>query len=115
MPLSNANKRVLHEPQRKDEEKLQKKRRLSDQNTSATKRSKVGPADSPTMTDSQKRANFSALPSPGSNGVHRHASPLNSSKPGTTKKLVIKNLKGKLTILMIIYSLVLYLKKLNFS
>jgi hypothetical protein len=94
MPLSNANKRVLHEPQRKDEEKLQKKRRLSDQNSSATKRSKVSPTDSPTMTDSQKRANFSALPSPGSNGVHRHASPLNSSKPGTTKKLVIKNLKG---------------------
>lgn len=95
MPLSNANKRVLHEPQRKDEEKLQKKRRLSDQNSSATKRSRVSPTDSPTMTDSQKRANFSALPSPGSNGVHRHASPLNSSKPGTTKKLVIKNLKEK--------------------
>lgn len=95
MPLSNANKRVLHEQQRKDEEKVQKKRKLSDQISSVNKRTKISAADSPAMTDSQKRANFSALPSPGSNGVHRHASPLNSTKPGTTKKLVIKNLKGR--------------------
>lgn len=96
MPLSDANKRVLHEPQRKDEETIQKKRRLSDSVSSVNKRTKSNTEDSPAMTDSQKRANFSALPSPGSNGVHRHASPLNSNKPGTTKKLVIKNLKGKL-------------------
>jgi len=92
MPLSNANKRVLHEQQRKEEEKVSKKRRLSDTVSPHNKKTKTDLED--VMTDSQKRANFSALPSPGSNGVHRHASPLGSNKPGTTKKLVIKNFKG---------------------
>ena len=45
------------------------------------------------MADTQKRANFSALNSP-SNGFSRHASPLANNKPGSAKKLVIKNFKG---------------------
>ncbi|WAR28751.1 CUL4A-like protein [Mya arenaria] len=93
MPLSNANKRVLHEQQRKEDGKVSKKRRLSDADSQQNKKSKPNPED--VMTDSQKRANFSAIPSPGSNGVHRHAAPLGTSKPGTTKKLVIKNFKEK--------------------
>lgn len=95
MPLSNANKRVLHDQQKNEEENNRKKRRLSDSSISPVhKRIKdsENPAD---MTDSQKRANFSALASPGTNGISRHASPLTSNKPGTTKKLVIKNFKEK--------------------
>ena len=95
MPLSNANKRVLHDQQKNEEENNRKKRRLSDSSISPLhKRIKdtENPAD---MNDSQKRANFSALASPGTNGISRHASPLASNKPGTTKKLVIKNFKGE--------------------
>ena len=98
MPLSNADKRVLHEQQRKDDEQVQKKRKLSDTVISNNKRSKTE-SEEYIMTESQKRANFSALPNPGTNGVHRHASPLGSNKPGTTKKLVIKNFKGVLLVL----------------
>ncbi|CAE1256582.1 CUL4 [Acanthosepion pharaonis] len=50
--------------------------------------------DSETMTESERRPNFSALTTP-SNGISRHASPLNANRPGAAKKLVIKNFKDK--------------------
>lgn len=93
MPLSSANKRVLHDQQKNEEENNHKRRRLNDTNIS---HKRIKDCENPTdMTDSQKRANFSALSSPGTNGISRHASPLTSNKPGTTKKLVIKNFKEK--------------------
>lgn len=51
--------------------------------------------DSETMTESERRPNFSALTTP-SNGISRHASPLNANRPGAAKKLVIKNFKGEI-------------------
>ena len=95
MPLSSASKRVLHDQQKNEEENNHKRRRLNDTNISPVHK-RIKDSDNHTdMTDSQKRANFSALSSPGTNGISRHASPLASNKPGTTKKLVIKNFKGK--------------------
>ncbi len=46
------------------------------------------------MNEPPKKANFSALNSP-SNGFNKHVSPLMNSKPGSAKKLVIKNFKEK--------------------
>lgn len=93
MPLSNANKVDLQEQQKFDDDTNFKKRKarenISPQNQ---KRLRETPDDS-SMTDSQKRANFSALSSP-NNGLNRHASPLANSKPGAAKKIVIKNFKG---------------------
>ncbi|KAK3094652.1 hypothetical protein FSP39_004482 [Pinctada imbricata] len=96
MPLSSANKRPLPDQQVNEEDSTKKRKRLND-NISPTshKRSRenIG-VEEPQMTESQKRANFSALSSP-SNGLNKHASPLASNKPGATKKLVIKNFKEK--------------------
>lgn len=48
-----------------------------------------------TDTTNQRRPNFSAL-SPAPNGVNRTSSSISTTvKPGVTKKLVIKNFKGK--------------------
>ncbi|XP_071163258.1 cullin-4A-like [Mytilus edulis] len=95
MPLSNANQRNLPEQQSQENDLTSsKKRRLSDNCSSQNnKRFRENSEISP-MTDSQKRANFSALTNP-SNGINRHASPLANSKPGSTKKLIIKNFKEK--------------------
>ena len=94
MPLSNANQRNLPEQQRPENDlTITKKRRLSDNCSTQNKRFRENSELSP-MTDSQKRANFSALTSP-SNGINRLASPLANSKPGSTKKLIIKNFKEK--------------------
>jgi len=94
MPLSNAAKSPLS-----DEQKRDKKRRLSDHNNQVSppnqktlKRLKEDTSEN--MTDSQKKANFSALSSP-NNGFNRHTSPLVNNKPGAAKKLVIKNFKEK--------------------
>lgn len=47
-------------------------------------------------TNSQKRANFSALTVTNPNGVTNKISPsLANAKPGSAKKLVIKNFKSK--------------------
>lgn len=47
------------------------------------------------MADSQKKANFSAITNP-NNGFTKHTSPMaNTGKPGSAKKLVIKNFKMK--------------------
>ncbi|XP_052215829.1 cullin-4A-like [Dreissena polymorpha] len=94
MPLSNANKRSSHEQHRKEDEKVSKKKRPSGSDSVSPQNKRIKTEET-VMTDSQKRANFSAIPSPGSNGVHRHASPMGTNKPGTTKKLVIKNFKEK--------------------
>lgn len=49
-----------------------------------------------TATDTQKRANFSALTVGNPNGVTNRISPsLANTKPGSAKKLVIKNFKSK--------------------
>lgn len=48
--------------------------------------------DNSKMTDT-KRPNFSAIGGP--NGVNKNVSPLTNNKPGSAKKLVIKNFKGK--------------------
>ncbi|XP_069105312.1 cullin-4A-like [Argopecten irradians] len=94
MPLSNANKPDLQEQQKFDEEVSYRKRK-SRENLSPTNHKRVRHnSDEAPMTESQKRANFSALSSP-SNGLNRHASPLANSKPGAAKKLVIKNFKEK--------------------
>lgn len=45
-----------------------------------------------TDTTTQKRANFSAL-SPNPNGVNKNSATLLTSKPGSAKKLIIKNFK----------------------
>ena len=96
MPLSSPNKAALQEQHQREEKLNPKKRRLENNQLSPTslhnnKKHKADPKDE--MTDSQKKANFSALTNP-SNGFNRHTSPLVNSKPGTTKKLVIKNFKG---------------------
>lgn len=46
-------------------------------------------------TDTQKRANFSALTVGNPNGVNKISPSLASAKPGTARKLVIKNFKNK--------------------
>ncbi|XP_071860494.1 cullin 4 isoform X1 [Bombus fervidus] len=48
-----------------------------------------------TTTDTQKRANFSALTVGNPNGVNKISPSLASAKPGTARKLVIKNFKNK--------------------
>lgn len=55
-----------------------------------------------TDTSNQRRANFSAL-TPASNGLNRTSPSLVNLKPGTAKKLVIKNFKG--TAICIFFSL----------
>ena len=48
-------------------------------------------------TQSSKRPNFSALSCPGPNGVNNKlSSTVANAKPGTAKKLIIKNFKGKI-------------------
>ncbi|OAD56053.1 Cullin-4B [Eufriesea mexicana] len=46
-------------------------------------------------TDTQKRANFSALTVGNPNGVNKISPSLANAKPGTARKLVIKNFKNK--------------------
>lgn len=46
-------------------------------------------------TDTQKRANFSALTVGNPNGVNKISPNLANAKPGSAKKLVIKNFKSK--------------------
>ncbi|KAL5004108.1 hypothetical protein ScPMuIL_017564 [Solemya velum] len=89
MPLSNLNK---HTAKGQQEHTNHRKRRHSSENHSPTSKRRRDILEE--MTDSQKRANFSALTSP-SNGLTRHASPLVNNKPGAAKKLVIKNFKEK--------------------
>lgn len=93
MPLSSVAKLNLQDQQKSEDETNKKKRKLSDNFSPPHKKSRENLEDP--MTDSQKRANFSALTSPGSNGISRHASPLANNKPGAAKKLVIKNFKEK--------------------
>lgn len=100
MPLSKTPETQVQDQHKREDNTNHKKRRHSSNNRlspthlQANKKIKE---DSPTMTDSQKRANFSALSSP-SNGLNKHTSPLMVNKPGATKKLVIKNFKGKTII-----------------
>ena len=98
MPLSNAAKAPLQEQRENSENSHIKKRRHSSENQNRSLQTKKLKQEDVTteMADTQKRANFSALNSP-SNGFSRHASPLANNKPGSAKKLVIKNFKGSFT------------------
>eukprot|EP00058_Branchiostoma_floridae_P007859 XP_002593347.1 hypothetical protein BRAFLDRAFT_277112 [Branchiostoma floridae] len=106
MPFSNATrKKASHDQQ--DTERSQRKRRVSGENRqglAGLKRHKQEDSDfchsDPHHSSSQmdesvnsRKPNFSALV--GSNGLTNRASSLANSKPGTAKKLVIKNFKGK--------------------
>ena len=87
-----------------------KKRRHSSENTESNKKARI-PADEQVrktlvtdeeaaenllklaMAEPQRKANFSALSA--SNGMSKSTQPVGSAnKPGTAKKLVIKNFKG---------------------
>ena len=80
-----------------------RKRKASDNNHLQSKRTRddhLGTgehrqADGKNMGEATpKRANFSAL-NPSNNGFTSRSSPLVNSKPGSSKKLVIKNFKGR--------------------
>ena len=76
MPLSNASKSPLQQQAAKDQNTNHKKRKSSGNSPTSLQPAKKLKEDSTiTMTESQKRANFSALTNP-SNGLNRHASPL---------------------------------------
>ncbi|XP_041357588.1 cullin-4A-like isoform X2 [Gigantopelta aegis] len=90
MPLSSTNKRALTDQNKGDDTPNHKRRK----NCDTPSRNKNWQS---TMTDSQRKPNFSALTT-SSNGINRHASPLANSKPGSAKKLVIKNFKDKPTM-----------------
>lgn len=85
MPLSNPNKRTLSEENKGDTCSNSKRRSVESRNRGLDE-------TCATMTEPQKKANFSAL---SGNGISRHASPLSTTKPGASKKLVIKNFKEK--------------------
>lgn len=48
-----------------------------------------------TAANSQKRANFSALTVTNPNGVNKISTSITNAKPGSAKKLIIKNFKSK--------------------
>lgn len=87
MPLSNANKRALSEENKKETSSAPKRSRSGCKTTELDESQSCA-----TMNEPQKKANFSAL---SGNGISRHASPLANTKPGASKKLVIKNFKEK--------------------
>ena len=100
MPLSNILKSPVP-----GEQQRERKRRCSD-NSNKFNNHQLSPnfvvskkvkhdISATKMTESQKKANFSSLTNP-NNGFNRHTSPLVNSKPGSAKKLIIKNFKGKL-------------------
>ncbi|KAK0048820.1 cullin-4A [Biomphalaria pfeifferi] len=97
MPLSNPLKRTLSEENKSDCKKIRcgeehKKLRDSDAEEAAENLLKLAMAD----PQSQKKANFSALNSSNSNGINKTNQAVGvSNKPGTAKKLVIKNFKDK--------------------
>lgn len=94
MPLSSTNKPNLQDEQKLDVDENRKKRKLSEGISPPNHKRARENIDESQMTDSQRRANFSAISSP-SNGLNKHVSPLANNKPGATKKLVIKNFRGK--------------------
>lgn len=94
MPLSNTNKPNLQDEQKLDGDENRKKRKLSEGISPPNHKRARENIDESQMTDSQRRANFSAISSP-SNGLNKHVSPLANNKPGATKKLVIKNFREK--------------------
>lgn len=94
MPLSNTNKPNLQDEQKLDGDENRKKRKLSEGISPPNHKRARENIDESQMTDSQRRANFSAISS-SSNGLNKHVSPLANNKPGATKKLVIKNFRGK--------------------
>ncbi|XP_077987604.1 cullin-4A-like [Glandiceps talaboti] len=95
MPLTSTEKSPLVKT---DLEPNHKKRRPDENNhhlQNAKRFRDDSPNESTPMADStQRRPNFSAL-SPTNNGFTSRASPLANSKPGSTKKLVIKNFRVK--------------------
>ncbi|CAH1781894.1 unnamed protein product [Owenia fusiformis] len=98
MPLSSTNKAPLHEQKKREDYNNHRKRKTNENQVSPSSlhlhKKFRDDAEFGTMCDGQRRANFSALTSP-SNGLHKNVSPLMNSKPGSTKKLIIKNFKEK--------------------
>ena len=108
MPLSSVNQSPLQEQQKSDDSANNRKRKSSDtskHSPTSLQNSKRLKEDLD-MSDSQKKANFSALTNP-NNGFKSHSSPLANSKPGSAKKLVIKNFKGETDVTCLIYEIVL--------
>lgn len=89
--MSNSSRNFF---KTEDCENTVKRKRSSGDIQIASKKSK--PSEM-TDTTNQRRPNFSAL-APASNGVNMST----SVKPGVTKKLVIKNFKGKKNLCAII-------------
>lgn len=89
--MSSLTRTRVLEPQGEDCENTLKRKRNSG---SGDHYCKIGKQEE-NMTDAsnQRRANFSAL-TPSSNGLNRTVPSLVNLKPGTAKKLVIKNFKG---------------------
>ena len=101
MPLSKSNQTVLREQQGSGDNCF-KKRKLPDDPHLTPEDLQTNKRIKEEMSDSQKKANFSAVASP-SNGFSKHSSPM-GSKPGSAKKLVIKNFKGMKDLINIIRS-----------
>lgn len=95
MPLVNSKKR-RHSNENSSEVK---RSRLSEEQTKKPRESDVAEAAQNLLklamaTEPQRKANFSAINSP--NGMNKHTQPVGvPNKPGTAKKLVIKNFKDK--------------------
>ncbi|CAL1540669.1 unnamed protein product [Lymnaea stagnalis] len=96
MPLSNPLKRTLLEENKSEAKKTRyseepsRKLRDSDAEEAAENLLKLA------MAEPQRKANFSALNSSNSNGMSKNNSAVGTAnKPGTAKKLIIKNFKEK--------------------
>jgi hypothetical protein len=90
--MSSLTKTQVHEAQQGEDRVNIRRKRNSSNSENISKRLKQEDSNmTDTTQNNQKRANFSALSNP--NGVNK-TSPLVTTKPGATKKLVIKNFKG---------------------
>lgn len=99
--MSNAQEAELIEEE-KETIQLKSGKRILMNDNSSSKRFKQ---QDEIMTDAttQKKANFSAVNS-NPNGMNKNGAGLLGSKPGSAKKLVIKNFKGKQIISNILFS-----------
>ncbi|GAB1605805.1 cullin-4A-like [Argonauta hians] len=104
---NDRNHQVLHHHhhQESEEEKVEREREgeskrkgvVGGETFDREKKKREEEGVRPTMTESERRPNFSALTNP-ANGITRHhaSSPLNAAnRPAAAKKLVIKNFKEK--------------------
>lgn len=95
MPLSSVNKSPLVEQQKSDDVNNHRKRKNIDKHSPTSGQQKRFKEETTDMTDSQKKANFSAVTPP--NNGYKHP-PVANNKPGSAKKLIIKNFKGNQSV-----------------